>query len=239
MTSGHTHSDKTGCICVIPARAGSKRIPNKNIRPFAGKPIIWHSIAAAHRSGLFEHIYVSTDSEKIAAIAREGGAEVPFIRPPELADDHIPIYDVLAHAVKWMKNNEINIKYLCCIYATAPFVKSEYLSQGFEIVSSGIANRAFTVAHYPAPVLKALKTNEHGYLEMMYPEYKYARSQDLPVGYYNAGQFHWYKAEYFKEDHTSAHDGAIPIYIPRYLAHDIDTLEDLEAAELMFNCLFW
>ena len=200
--------------------------------------MIWHSIEAANKSGLFDHVFVSTESEKIAAIARDGGAEVPFMRPVELSDDHTPIYDILFHAVQWMQANYINLKYLCCIYATAPFIKDTYLRQGFEIVASGKASRAFTVATYPASIDRALTINELGLLEMIKPEHRLTRSQDLPITFHNAGLFHWYNLNCFEKgrEHISGH--AAPIIIPRHLAHDIDTLEDWEVAEIIFNCLF-
>ena len=89
-------------IAVIPARGGSKRIPRKNIRAFAGKPIIAYSIAAARECGLFDRIIVSTDDEEIAAVARAFGAETPFRRPPELSDDHTGTDPVTAHALTWL-----------------------------------------------------------------------------------------------------------------------------------------
>jgi pseudaminic acid cytidylyltransferase len=240
MTTDKTRKlpEKPLCVCVIPAREGSKRIPLKNIRRFAGKPMIWHSIAAARRSGLFDHIFVSTESTKIAAIAREGGAEVPFIRPVQLADDYTPIYDVLLHALQWMRGKNMNIQYLCCIYATAPFIENEYLEQGYDIVSNGKANRAFTVTTFPSSIFRALNLNERGLLEMIWPEHTLSRTQDLPQAYYNAGQFHWYHVDYFDECQDATKDGAIPIVIPRYLALDIDTMEDWQNAEIIFNCLF-
>ncbi|MFW5886673.1 MAG: hypothetical protein ACOCUL_02845 [Bacteroidota bacterium] len=136
-----------------------------------------------------------------------------------------------------MKKNKIDVKYLCCIYATAPFIKNENLRKGFEIVSSEKANRAFTVAPFPAPISKALKINEHGHIEMMYPEYSLTRSQDLPEAYYNAGQFHWYNVDYFVQSTKISAGGVAPIIIQRYLAVDIDTPEDWETAEIIHQGL--
>jgi len=110
-------------LCVIPARGGSKRIPRKNVKAFHGKPMIAWSIAAAQASGAFDHIIVSTDDDEIAQVARDAGAEVPFMRPPELSDDHTATLPVIAHALReaealWGRQDT-----LCCLYATAPFVQ--------------------------------------------------------------------------------------------------------------------
>src|SRR4051812_33019226 len=111
-------------IAIIPARGGSKRIPQKNIRNFAGKPMIAYAIGAALRSKLFKHVIVSTDSDEIAHIAREWGAETPFSRPTELADDHTPTVPVIAHAITACRSTLANIDYVCCIYPGVPFIQT-------------------------------------------------------------------------------------------------------------------
>ena len=91
-------------IAIIPARGGSKRIPRKNIKQFCGKPMIAWSIEAAKISGLFERIICSTDDEEIAFVAREFGAETPFLRPAELSDDHTGTIPVVSHAIKKLRH---------------------------------------------------------------------------------------------------------------------------------------
>ena len=112
-------------LAVIPARGGSKRIPRKNIKLFGGKPMIGWSIEAAHRTGLFDRIIVSTDNKEIASVAREHGAEVPFMRPAELSDDYTSTTPVVAHAIEWYLAKGDNPTDICCIYATAPLSKAE------------------------------------------------------------------------------------------------------------------
>ena len=112
-------------IALIPARGGSKRIPRKNIKNFCGKPIIAYSIEAASASKCFDRIIVSTDDEEIASIAIQYGAEVPFIRPLELADDFVSTTDVIQHAIKILALPSDS--WLCCLYGTAPFVQPEDL----------------------------------------------------------------------------------------------------------------
>ena len=115
-------------LAVIPARGGSKRIPRKNIRPFGGKPMIAHSIQCALQSGLFDRVIVSTDDDEIAEVALQYGAEVPFHRPPELSDDHAGTTEVIAHAVRWLVEQGAAPTAVCCIYATAPFIRSSDLA---------------------------------------------------------------------------------------------------------------
>src|SRR5580704_4424133 len=102
-------------VAVIPARGGSKRIPRKNIRSFQGKPIIGYSIECALRSGLFGRVIVSTDDSRIAEVARDFGAEVPFVRPAALADDHAGTIEVIANAVEWLLDNGVTLSAVCCI----------------------------------------------------------------------------------------------------------------------------
>ena len=100
-------------VAIIPARGGSKRIPRKNIRPFAGKPIIGYSIETARESGLFDRIIVSTDDEEIAAVAKEFEAEIPFMRPAELADDFSGTNAVAKHCIQWLAENNYQVDYAC------------------------------------------------------------------------------------------------------------------------------
>ena len=104
-----------GRLAVIPARGGSRRIPRKNIRAFAGRPMIGYAIDLARASGLFDHIVVSTDDAEVADVARRLGAEVPFIRPDELANDHTPTVPVVAHAIRACRELGWRVDTVCCL----------------------------------------------------------------------------------------------------------------------------
>ncbi len=221
-------------VAIIPARGGSKRIPKKNIKIFAGKPMIAYSIQAAKETGLFDRIIVSTDSEEIARTAEAFGAEVPFMRPSELADDLTGTVPVLIHAVNRLKEDNYIADYLCCIYATAPFIKPEYICKGFEILQKHGVTSVFSVTTFPYPIFRALKLNEAGYMEMFWKEHLNTRSQDLPEAYHDAGQFYWMDAEKFLKEKTIFASDAMPVILPRYLVQDIDTPEDWEMAERMY-----
>jgi pseudaminic acid cytidylyltransferase len=222
-------------VAIIPARGGSKRIPNKNIKHFAGKPIIAYSIEAAKVSGLFDRIFVSTDSEKIALTAKEYGAEVPFMRPKELSDDFTPTAPVLLHALKWLEVQGMPAKFACCIYATAPFVRPEYLKKGFRLIMRKRVSAVFSVTAFPFSIFRALNINAAGCLEMFWPEHECTRSNDLPEAYHDAGQFYWLDSKKFLKTKKIYTGDALPAILPRCLVQDIDTPEDWETAEAMYE----
>ena len=224
-------------VCIIPARGGTKRIPKKNIRDFCGKPMIAHSIETAKSSGAFDRIIVTTDSDEIASVAREWEAEVPFMRPPELSDDHATTDAVILHALNCLKEDGAEVEYACCLYATAPFARADYINNGLNLLKSTGATTGFSVTTFPFPIFRGLKTNELGALEMIWPEHRLTRSQDLPETYHDAGQFYWLNVgKYMKTPSVYAKD-SVPIVLPRHLVQDIDTFEDWKRAELMFKAL--
>jgi pseudaminic acid cytidylyltransferase len=223
----------THAVAIIPARGGSRRIPDKNIRAFAGKPIIAYSIEAAQRSELFDSIVVSTDSERIASVAREYGASVPFFRPASLADDFTPSSAVLAHALETLG---IGAGFACYIYATAPFLTADDLRKGLDMITETGAATAFTVTDFSAPIFRALRVNDDGRLAMIWPEYRDTRSNDLPAALHDAGMCYWVDVRRFCA-RSQLYDDAAPIMIPRHRVHDIDTPEDWVRAELVFRAL--
>lgn len=220
-------------LAVIPARGGSKRIPRKNIKSFNGKPMIAWSIEAAKSSGLFERIIVSTDDVEIAEVAKQWGAEVPFMRPEELSNDHAGTTPVIAHATQWALAQRMDIEAVCCIYATAPFVQIDDLKRGWESLGSGDWDYAFTVTDFAAPIFRAFKETEAGGVEMFYPEHFATRSQDLPVALHDAGQFYWGRPAAWLEGKRIFDRRSKPVVIPRWRVQDIDTTDDWERAEIL------
>ncbi|MDX1352025.1 MAG: pseudaminic acid cytidylyltransferase [Thiomicrorhabdus sp.] len=224
-------------LCVIPARGGSKRIPRKNIKDFLGKPIIAYSIEAALNSGCFDKVIVSTDDSEIACVAKQYGAEVPFIRPIELANDYAGTLPVIKHAIEWFEEQGIKFSYVCALYATAPFVQSCHLQKSFAQLKKTQADYCFTVTTFPSPIQRAFKITETNRVEMFYPENFNVRSQDLEDAYHDAGQYYWGKAEAFKQEKPFFSDSATPYLLPRYLVQDLDTPDDWIRAELMYQVL--
>jgi len=224
-------------LAVIPARGGSKRIPRKNIKLFGGKPMIAWSIEAAIQSGCFDRIIVSTDDAEIADIARACGAEVPFVRPSELSDDHTATIPVVAHAIKWISQHFGPVEFACCLYATAPFIQSKDLRQGLKVLQQSDALYALTVTNFAAPIQRSFRINQQQRIEMFNPDQYNTRSQDLEEAYHDAGQFYWGRAEAWMSSTPLHSEFAIPLLLPRYRVQDIDTLDDWIRAEMMFEIM--
>lgn len=224
-------------LAVIPARGGSKRIPRKNIKPFGGKPMIEWSIQAAHDAGVFDRIVVSTDDAEIAAVARDCGADVPFERPAELADDHTGTTPVVAHAINWHQAHGHDPSQVCCIYATAPFIQSEDIRLGAETLIQSRADFAFSVTSFAFPIQRAIRLRTDGRVEMFDTVQFKTRSQDLPEAYHDAGQFYWGTKSAWQSGVPIFGPGSVPIILPRYRVQDIDTPEDWEQAEALMRAI--
>jgi len=222
-------------IVVIPARGGSKRIPLKNIKPFYGKPMIAWSIETAKACGLFDHIIVSTDDADIARIAVQYGAEVPFERPAKLSDDFTGTGAVVKHALEWCIENIGPVDFVCTLYATAPFIKSQDIITGFELLKAGGCQMTFTVTSFPFPIQRAVKIASDGSVSMFQPENFSARSQDLESAYHDAGQLYWATTNAVLQDLSAFSKIAKAQILPRHQVQDIDTQEDWDRAELMYK----
>ncbi|MCT8161328.1 pseudaminic acid cytidylyltransferase [Pseudoruegeria sp. SHC-113] len=221
-------------ICMIPARGGSKRIPRKNIKPFCGKPMIAWSIEAAQASGVFNRILVSTDDTEIAEVARACGAEVPFIRPAALSDDHATTAAVIVHMLDHLKARGQEPTAICCLYATAPFVRPDDIRTGAQMIEG--ADYIIPVTSFAFPIQRAVRLKGEG-LEMFDSSNYATRSQDLEEAYHDAGQFYWGTAVAWRENRPAFGAGARPLILPRHRVQDIDTPEDWVRAEVMFRAL--
>lgn len=222
-------------VAIITARGGSKRIPRKNIKDFLGKPIIAYAIHAALDSGVFDRVIVSTDDEEIAAIARQHGAQTPFVRPPELSDDHVGTMPVVRHAIAWLNDNGPAVDYACCIYPTAPFLTPKVLASGLQLLKQHGKAYAFSAARFSYPIQRALKYSGEQGIKPFFPEYIPCRSQDLEPAYHDAGQFYWGTAEAFLADTPLFSDAAVPVVLPHHMVQDIDDEDDWIRAELMYQ----
>ena len=224
-------------VAIIPARGGSKRIPRKNILPFFDKPIISHSIKTAISSQLFDKVIVSTDNAEIAPLSKSYGAEIPFVRPSDLSDDHTGIHLVINHAVRWLVDNGNNIDNVCCLYATAPLIIQDDLSKSLEILEKGGWESVVAAVEFPSPIFRAFKLNENGGIKMFFPEHYSSRSQDLPEAYHDAGQFYWAKPEIWKEKPKGYDDKTSLIKIPNFRVKDLDTFDDWDSLEIIYKLL--
>ena len=224
-------------IAIIPARGGSKRIPRKNIKVFHGKPMIAYSIEAAKKSGCFDRIIVSTDDQEIADIALKYGAEVPFLRPADIANDYATTMDVMEHAIQFLAKQEINPEFICCIYATAPFILADDLFKGLEILNESKVEYVFSATSFPFPIQRAIKLTKQGDVKMFSEQYADTRSQDLIEAYHDAGQFYWGRTSAFIARKAIFAEHSKVVLLPRKRVQDIDTVEDWELAEALFSVL--
>lgn len=226
-------------VAIIPARGGSKRIPRKNLRDFCGQPIVAYSVNTAIKSNLFDHVVVSTDDPDIAQLALALGAEVPFVRPVELANDHASTLSVMQHAARACRASGWQVKNLCCLYATAPFVEVADLRAGLQLLDppdqEDLVQYAFAATSFGFPVQRAIRLNSFGAVQPVWPENIPKRSQDLEPLFHDAGQFYWGRA--------SAFEGMLPVFaphsrallIPSHRVQDIDTDEDWIRAEWLYR----
>ena len=222
-------------IAIILARGSSKRIPRKNIKAFCGKPMLAWPIETARASGLFDHVIVSTDDAEIAEVAREYGAEIPFMRPPELSDDYASTDSVVRHATQECKRLYGRLRWGCSIYP-GPFLTTDDLKRGLELLREHEAASAFPIVKYDFPIEQAFL------LDGARPCARWAdklteRSQDLPDHYHDAGMFYWFDAEKFLANSRLFCDDAVAFVIPSSRCQDINTPEDWEHAEIKFRVL--
>jgi pseudaminic acid cytidylyltransferase len=222
-------------IAVIPARGGSKRIPRKNIKPFAGRPMLAYAVSAALEAGLFSTVVVSSDDSEILEYASTLGA-TPLRRPQALADDWTPTVPVVAHAIAATQEDFGQPDIVCCIYPAVPFLQRQDMVETLSLLEGTNGKYAFPVVRFPSPIQRALRLGQEGVLAPFFPEATDARSQDLEPGYYDAGQFYWgWRDAWLSE--APVHSNGHGFVIPEWRAVDIDTPDDWRRAELMYAAL--
>ena len=227
-------------IAVIPARVGSKRIHKKNIRNFCGLPMISYIIKAASASGVFDAIHVSTDSVEVADLVAEFGVKVDFLRPKHLADDHTPIMPVLKFVLEEYRERGVMFDSVALLMACAPMVTAENLCEAAELFDSHNGKKSvLSITQYPCPIEWAFRRLPSGMLLPVQPGMFSVRSQDLESAYCDAGQFCFMPSERVLTSIGAGSDeGFLGYEIKRHQAIDIDTMEDWQFAEIIFNCVF-
>lgn len=222
-------------LAIIPARGGSKRIPGKNIKLFMGKPMIAYAIEAALKSGVFDEVMVSTDSEEIAAIAREYGASVPFMRSAETATDKAPTRAVLEEVIHKYKELGKEFEYFSCIYSN-PFVRAEVLKAAYEQFVNSNACQMYAVVPFSYPPQRGFY-NIGGRLKFVQPEYIYTNSQDLPIIYHDVGQFYFHRTERFLLNPPVEQKFIMPFVMNESEIQDMDSPEDWKMAQIKYRLL--
>ena len=221
-------------LALITARGGSKRIPQKNIKEFCGKPILAYSIEAAKKAGVFDTVMVSTDSAEIAAIAERYGAAVPFMRSESTSNDHAPTAEVIREVLMKYAENGMVYDRFCCIYPTAPFVTAGKLQKAAQMLEESDAGSLVSVVTFSFPPQRAFVLR-NGVIQYQYPENEFARSQDLEPIYHDAGQFYFCRTKAFLEQNTLITRKSIPFILPEEEVQDIDNFSDWTLAEMKYQ----
>lgn len=224
-------------IAIITARGGSKRIPHKNIKEFCGKPIIAYSIDAAKKSGVFDEIMVSTDSEEIAAISKQYGASVPFFRSEVTSNDFATTDEVILEVVKAYEEMGKFFELICCLYPTAPLITGRDLKNAVNFLAKNdMADSVLPVVKYSFPPQRAFVVKE-GYVYYQYPENANKRSQDLEPIYHDCGTFYISKVSSLKKTHDLLGERSLYIEIPDERVQDIDNISDWAIAEMKYKLM--
>ena len=224
-------------IAIIPARGRSKRIPYKNIYSFHGQPLIAYSIKAAIDSKVFDRIIVSTDDNEISIISKEYGAEIPFLRPNELASDMVGIHEVISHTIKWLQDDGCSFSNVCCISATAPFLKPNDLVSSLDLLISSNLSYVLSATEYTFPIQRSFKMKQNKTVKLFFPEHYHSRSQDLEKSYHDAGQFYWGTVNTWMMEKDIYTDKTAPYLLPAWRVQDIDTYDDLKHAEILYEII--
>ena len=224
-------------IAIIPARGGSKRIPEKNIKNFCGNPMISYPIKALIESKLFEKIHVSTNERKVVEVVNKIGLKVDFYRPESLSDDYTPIMPVVKYVIgEYRKKNE-NFDEIWVVLPCSPLINSkDLIKASIKFKQTNSLNSLMAVSEYPVLIEWAFKTNTNGVLEPLNGGFFSKRSQDLEKKYHDAGMFYIYSEEYVLNTRYNGSDqNIIPYLIPKGKSIDIDDIEDWRYAEKLFK----
>lgn len=223
---------------IVPARGGSKRIPDKNIAAFCGRPMMAYVLDAARNSGLFDKVHVSTDSPRIADLAGELGFAPEFKRPAELADDMTPLLPVLKWVVEHYAERGEVYDEVFLLMPCAPMIEADDLRAGHEVFRRhGGAKPLMAMAPYPVPVEWAFDLASDGAITAVDPAALSIRSQDLRTRYYDAGMFDIYSRDHLLSGKEIGEHGFVSVVVPAHKAVDIDTPEDWAMAEALYRGL--
>lgn len=220
---------------VIPARGGSKRIPRKNIKAFAGRPMLSYAVSAALDSDLFDVVAVSSDDDEILSAAQGLGA-VALRRPAELADDFTATVPVIAHAIQALETDHGMLDPVCCIYPAVPLLRPNEIVETRALLDATGGPYAFPIVEFPSVIQRALRLEGDHALSPFFAEFAGTRTQDLAAAYYDAGQFYWGRRQAWLS-HLSIHENGRGLVIPQWRAVDLDTPEDWRRAELLHQVL--
>ena len=221
-------------FCVIPARAGSKGLPGKNIKNLNGKPLIAYTIEQAKNSKYIDRVIVSTESLDIAAISRKYGVDVPFMRPKKLASDKSSIFNVLLHAIKWMEEKKYSFDILVLLHATAPLRTIEDIDNSIKLLVDKNADNVFSVTEaHRNPYFNMVEV--HGKMVRRVKESNCVNRQSAPQVFdMNASIYVWWKDILKKKKSSFLRNSRIYV-MPKERSIDIDDPIDFKIAEMLLR----
>jgi len=223
-------------VAIIPARKGSKRILNKNIKKFCGKPIIFWPLDIIRKSNFFQKVIVSTDCKQIAKLSKQYGAEVPFLRPKNISGDRTGIQKVVIHTINWLKKKYFSPIEVCCIFPTAVFLEIKDVKSAYaKLKKEKKWDYVFSATKNNSNFLRSFNLSKRNKINMIKKSFYNLRTQELPDTYHDAGQFYWAKDNTWKKKQKIFSKKSTITHIPSYRSHDIDTIEDWRCAEILFK----
>lgn len=226
-------------ICLICARGGSKGVPNKNIRIISKKPLIAHTITSAINSKLFSHVVVSTENKNIAQISKKYGAEVPFIRPKNLALDTTPVGDVFIHAIKKLYSLGYEFEIFVNRDCTVPFIKNTDIKKTIDLLKNKKCDAVYGVyRQHLNPYFNMMEKNNEGYLRLSKKLKKRPKSrQKAPIVFQLNGLF-TFDAKKFLNQGDPIMANALPHEISPESGLMIDTEIEFKIAEVLFKLIY-
>lgn len=223
-------------IAVIPARSGSKRVPLKNIKSIAGKPLIAWTLDAAKKSKYIDNITVSTDSSKIANIVRKLGVKVPFLRPEKLAQDNVPSIDVVIHAISFHKNNGVIFDMVVLLHPTCPLRTSADIDQAIELFFKKMAKAVISIteAFKPPLWMNTLPANQ-SMKNFISKKVRRLSTQKLPQYFQLNGAIFIGTIDYIKKNNGFFGNKTFAFIMPKERSIDIDEILDFKLAEVLLK----
>lgn len=224
--------DFSSTLVVMPARANSKRIPDKNIRNILGMPMLYWPLMTVSKLFPAENVLISTDSKKVKELAEDKGLTVPFMRPSNLSDDYTSTWSVVAHALAWYEKHVKKVEYVMTVYPTAVLLNEEDIILAMEnLCGDQETDSIMSATTFPFPIQRAIFKNKNGFVEMFEPQNYDKRSQDFVEAFHDAGQFYLTRSDAVSKGATLTNSRVKIHLLNRKNVIDIDTMEDFFIAE--------
>jgi len=223
------------CIVIIPARSGSKRIKNKNIKLFQKKPIISIVIKKLKKTKFFRKIYVSTDSVKIKKISEKSGAIVPFIRSKKLSNDDTSSREVIIDMIKFLEKKKIKFDHILSVYPTSIFINKKLINHAFKLLKKNSDKFIFGAIPFQSALERSFKLKKNKIYKPMKKKFLKKNSNDIEPSFYDSGQFYLAKKDNFKKKLPVFKKDNVAIIFKKNQCVDINDQEDWDLAKIIYK----